>query len=216
MTRSTTTSETWQWKDELPPLRAWKGTANLSRAERTAEQDRAAGGTNRRLIDLGDGRTARASIELKVLPRTRRIRAYLRWSDQGKSPAKYLGEVADTTRFRNLTLAWLMAHEQGLLTTSHEPINSWASSPAVRVVMKANHSRDTKPELALRSAVHRLGLRYKVDTAPLDSMRRRADLVFVRAKVAVFCDGCYWHGCPDQADQRATRTRTNDFELRDG
>ncbi|MFG2249106.1 very short patch repair endonuclease [Spirillospora sp. NPDC048823] len=63
--------------------------------------------------------------------------------------------------------------------------------------MRANRSRDTKPELALRSAAHRLGLRYRVDTAPVKGLRRRADLVFTRARVAVFSDGCYWHGCPE-------------------
>ncbi|WP_211372275.1 very short patch repair endonuclease [Mycolicibacterium grossiae] len=73
---------------------------------------------------------------------------------------------------------------------------SWASSPEARARMQSNKSRDTKPELALRSAVHKLGLRYRVDTRPLTTMRRRADLVFTRAKVAVFLDGCFWHGCP--------------------
>nr|WP_207933221.1 very short patch repair endonuclease [Actinomadura sp. GC306] len=63
--------------------------------------------------------------------------------------------------------------------------------------MRSNRSRDTKPELALRSAAHRLGLRYRVDTTPVKGLRRRADLVFTRAKVAVFSDGCYWHGCPE-------------------
>lgn len=62
--------------------------------------------------------------------------------------------------------------------------------------MQSNKSRDTKPELALRSAVHALGLRYRVDARPLKALRRRADLVFPRAKVAVFLDGCFWHGCP--------------------
>ncbi|MFB9711921.1 very short patch repair endonuclease [Streptosporangium nondiastaticum] len=90
-----------------------------------------------------------------------------------------------------------MAHEQRLVMKPETPANSWASSPAVRTVMKANRSRDTKPELALRSAVHRLGLRYRVDTSPIQDLRRRADLVFTKARVAVFSDGCYWHGCPD-------------------
>lgn len=62
--------------------------------------------------------------------------------------------------------------------------------------MQSNKSRDTKPELALRSAVHSMGLRYRVDARPLKALRRRADLVFPRAKVAVFLDGCFWHGCP--------------------
>lgn len=63
--------------------------------------------------------------------------------------------------------------------------------------MRANRSRDTKPELALRSAVHALGLRYRVAARPLHELRRTADLVFASARVAVFLDGCFWHGCPD-------------------
>ncbi|MGE2736091.1 very short patch repair endonuclease [Mycolicibacterium vaccae] len=74
---------------------------------------------------------------------------------------------------------------------------SWASSPGVRASMRSNKGRDTKPEVALRSAVHALGLRYRVSTRPVKEIRRTADLVFSRAKVAVFLDGCFWHGCPD-------------------
>lgn len=74
---------------------------------------------------------------------------------------------------------------------------SWASSAAVRRGMQANRGRDTRPEIAVRRAVHALGLRYKVDARPLPRLNRRADLVFTRAKVAVFVDGCFWHGCPD-------------------
>jgi DNA mismatch endonuclease (patch repair protein) len=63
--------------------------------------------------------------------------------------------------------------------------------------MRANRRRDTKPELAVRRLVHAAGLRYRVDYAPLPDQRRlRADLVFTRARVAVFVDGCFWHGCP--------------------
>jgi DNA mismatch endonuclease (patch repair protein) len=75
--------------------------------------------------------------------------------------------------------------------------DSWASSPEARARMQSNKSRDTKPELALRSAVHALGLRYRVAGRPLAHLRRTADLVFPRAKVAVFLDGCFWHGCPE-------------------
>jgi DNA mismatch endonuclease (patch repair protein) len=74
--------------------------------------------------------------------------------------------------------------------------DSWASSPEARARMQSNKSRDTKPELALRSAVHARGLRYRVSAKPLAGLRRTADLVFPRAKVAVFLDGCFWHGCP--------------------
>ncbi|WP_308433197.1 very short patch repair endonuclease [Streptomyces inusitatus] len=74
---------------------------------------------------------------------------------------------------------------------------SWASSDASRASMRANRSRDTGPELALRRAVHGRGMRYRVATRPIKELRRTADLVFTRAKVAVFLDGCFWHGCPE-------------------
>src|SRR5688500_5061194 len=70
------------------------------------------------------------------------------------------------------------------------------SSPAVRRRMQATRQRDTPGELALRSALRVLGLRYRVDT-PLPGTRRRADVAFLHAKVAVFVDGCFWHGCPE-------------------
>ena len=49
----------------------------------------------------------------------------------------------------------------------------------------------------MRSAVHRRGLRYRVSIRPVPEVRRTADLVFATAHVAVFVDGCYWHGCPE-------------------
>lgn len=63
--------------------------------------------------------------------------------------------------------------------------------------MQAIRSRDTQPELAVRRRLHGLGLRYRVAMAPEPSLRRKADVVFTRARVAVFIDGCFWHGCPD-------------------
>lgn len=185
-----------RWNDKLPPDRAWRSPRQRDRVARTAEQDKAAGGPERRNVDLGGGRTARASVELKLLPRTRRIRAYLRWSDSGKSPTRYLGEVTHSTRAENLAQAWRIVFDRGL-TRTEPPRASWASTPAVRTAMRANRSKNTRPELALRSAAHRLGLRFRVDAAPIPGLRRRADLLFTRARVAVFLDGCFWHGCPD-------------------
>lgn len=65
--------------------------------------------------------------------------------------------------------------------------------------MSAQRSRNTKTEVRLRSALHTRGLRYRVHQRPLLSQRRHADIVFTRAKVAVFVDGCFWHGCPEHA-----------------
>jgi DNA mismatch endonuclease (patch repair protein) len=61
--------------------------------------------------------------------------------------------------------------------------------------MQANRPRDTKPELALRRAVHARGLRYFVNRRPVPAIRRTADLLFPRRRLAVFLDGCFWHGC---------------------
>src|SRR5579871_6964702 len=68
--------------------------------------------------------------------------------------------------------------------------------------MSAQRSRDTSPELAVRTRLHRMGLRYRVHAAPLPSLRRRADIVFGPARVAVFVDGCFWHGCPEHGRRR--------------
>ncbi|RZQ61989.1 very short patch repair endonuclease [Amycolatopsis suaedae] len=62
--------------------------------------------------------------------------------------------------------------------------------------MSRQRSRDTSTELAVRRELHRLGLRYRVHRRPLSGVRREADVVFGPAKVAVFVDGCFWHGCP--------------------
>lgn len=77
------------------------------------------------------------------------------------------------------------------------PEGSWASSAARRRNMQAIRSRDTKPERVIRRLVHANGLRYRIAARPLPDLRRTADMVFRPAKVAVFIDGCYWHGCPE-------------------
>lgn len=90
-------------------------------------------------------------------------------------------------------------------------IESWASTPAVRKSMRSNRRRDTAPEIAVRKLLHSRGFRYRVDYAPDRShLRNRADIVFTRARVAVFIDGCYWHGCP--AHHRAP-TANSDYWL---
>ena len=63
--------------------------------------------------------------------------------------------------------------------------------------MRSNRGRDTGPELALRRVLHARGLRYRVDHPLPFDRRRRADVAFTRARVAVFVDGCFWHGCPE-------------------
>jgi DNA mismatch endonuclease, patch repair protein len=81
-----------------------------------------------------------------------------------------------------------------------------ASSPRVRKVMQATPSRDTAPEKALRSIMHRMGLRFRKDIEPIEGVRCKADVVFRKAKVCVFVDGCFWHGCPKHFRPPKTNT----------
>ncbi|MEU1212597.1 hypothetical protein ACFYSH_15265 [Streptomyces sp. NPDC005791] len=161
------------WKQTLVPERAYKRRA--SSAAPAAEQDRAAGGRERRSVDLGDGRYARASIALKLYRRTRRIRAYLRWSQDGSTKERCVCEVDHATRGQHLAEAWRQAHELGLARVEALPAVSKASSTSVRVVMRANRGKDTGPEPALRKLLYQRGLRYRVDTRPIPEIRRRAD-----------------------------------------
>ncbi|MFF2494183.1 very short patch repair endonuclease [Agromyces sp. NPDC058064] len=73
---------------------------------------------------------------------------------------------------------------------------SWASSDGSRNTMRANRSRDTGPELAIRRLLHSRGRRYRVNFKPIQGLRRSADVVFTKQRVVVFIDGCFWHGCP--------------------
>lgn len=74
-----------------------------------------------------------------------------------------------------------------------------ASSPDVRARMQRQRRKDTKPELAIRSALHRAGLRYRVGFPVVGLRRRTIDIAFTRIRLAVFVDGCFWHGCPQHA-----------------
>ncbi|MEU9627191.1 very short patch repair endonuclease [Streptomyces luteogriseus] len=73
------------------------------------------------------------------------------------------------------------------------------SSPEIRARMSRQRNRNTEVEMALRRALYAAGMRYRVHRRPLKGVRREADILFGRAKVAVFVDGCFWHGCPQHA-----------------
>jgi len=72
--------------------------------------------------------------------------------------------------------------------------------------MRANRRRDTGPERAVRSLLHARGLRYRVDLPIRVGALRpvRPDLVFTRARVCCFIDGCWWHGCPEHGRRRTS------------
>jgi DNA mismatch endonuclease, patch repair protein len=83
------------------------------------------------------------------------------------------------------------------ISAGHDVPYPVPSSEAATVMGLANRRRDTKPELQLRSELHRRGLRFRKDflvRAP--DAKARVDICFTRARIAVFVDGCFWHVCP--------------------
>jgi DNA mismatch endonuclease (patch repair protein) len=72
-----------------------------------------------------------------------------------------------------------------------------ATPPSASERMSRQAVKDTMPERLIREELRRLGLGYRLHRRPLKELRRSADIVFPSARVAVFVDGCFWHGCPD-------------------
>jgi len=83
---------------------------------------------------------------------------------------------------------------------------SRASSEVTRRVMQSNRGRDTGPELRLRRLLHAMGLRYRVGLRAVPDLRRTIDIAFTKQRIAVFVDGCFWHGCPTHSHSVKTNT----------
>lgn len=82
------------------------------------------------------------------------------------------------------------------------------SSAAVSAVMRANRKTDSKPEVRLRSELHRRGLRFRKNyLIRLESLTVRPDIVFTKRQVAVFVDGCFWHRCPEHGVSPRSNSR---------
>ena len=90
--------------------------------------------------------------------------------------------------------------------TALVPRHPGASTPAVSARMSTFPRRDTTPELALRRLLHASGHRYRVNYPVPGRRRRTIDVAFTRSRVAVFIDGCFWHGCPQHGALPASNT----------
>lgn len=76
------------------------------------------------------------------------------------------------------------------------------TSPAATAVGRGNHRSETKPEVAVRSLLHRRGVRFRKDfPVRVGGRLVRPDIVLTRANIAAFIDGCFWHACPDHGRQ---------------
>ena len=89
----------------------YRPPAGLTLAERAEEQDRAAGGHDARLVTRPDGALVAASVALRCYAKSRRVYAYLRWTNPGDGTAeRYLGDVSDyPDRTSALNAAWARA-----------------------------------------------------------------------------------------------------------
>jgi DNA mismatch endonuclease, patch repair protein len=88
------------------------------------------------------------------------------------------------------------------------PATPPASDAATRRAMQGNRRSDTAPEVGLRQMLHAAGFRFRKDfRIRVDGGQTRADIVFTRRRVAVFVDGCFWHGCPQHC-RMPTRNRS--------
>ncbi len=86
------------------------------------------------------------------------------------------------------------------------PVAPPPSSAAASAVMRGNRKTDTRPETAVRSELHRRGHRFLKNVRPEPDIACRVDIVFRRPRLAVFVDGCFWHGSPDHGTQPRTNT----------
>lgn len=72
-----------------------------------------------------------------------------------------------------------------------------ASSADVARRMSTLRRRDNVPEMAVRRLLHARGARYRVCFRIPEQRRRTIDIAFLGARLAVYIDGCFWHGCPE-------------------
>lgn len=81
-------------------------------------------------------------------------------------------------------------------TDRKEPVRS---PPSAELSARFSQQRreSTSPELALRRELHRRGFRYRIQHRVEGLPRRRVDIAFTKRRLAVFVDGCFWHGCPE-------------------
>lgn len=96
--------------------------------------------------------------------------------------------------------------------TAKEPVRT-SPGGALSRKMSSLARRDTAPEIALRRALFGRGLRYRVQLAMPGNRRRRIDIAFTRAKIAVFVDGCFWHGCPEHGTRPMTNREWWDWKI---
>jgi DNA mismatch endonuclease (patch repair protein) len=110
--------------------------------------------------------------------------------------------VAALTRLSRVAKRVPVVSKSAVEAAAKGKLYPFVSDPGRAANMRGNRRSDTKPEIALRSALHAMGYRYRKDfRLDLPLRRVRPDVVFTSRRVAVFVDGCFWHACPEHGSQ---------------
>ena len=152
-------------------------------------------------LRLPDGR--RRTLTVREAARLQSFPDWFQFEGNERSQFEQIGNAVPP--FLALAIARVVRDRVVELGAGHMPSelkSPLPSSTVASATMRANRRRDTTPERRLRSALHRLGWRFRVDL-PVDAGGRRVrpDIVFTRRRVAVFVDGCFWHVCPEHGQQ---------------
>jgi DNA mismatch endonuclease (patch repair protein) len=105
-----------RWADQVPDPATWRPPLGRHSSEAVLEQDIAAGGHAKRRLACSSGHPATASVELKVLPKSRRVYAYLRYAQGGKTINTYIGRADGDSRAQRLRTAWQQVHAKAMLS----------------------------------------------------------------------------------------------------
>lgn len=100
-----------------------------------------------------------------------------------------------------------------VLPSRHDGGTTLLATPA-SPRMSRQRIRDTEPEMALRRELHAHGMRYRVGYPVPGNRRRSIDIAFVGVRLAVFVDGCFWHGCPAHATWPKTNAEWWESKIR--
>ncbi|WP_348630673.1 very short patch repair endonuclease [Rhizobium sp. N4311] len=103
--------------------------------------------------------------------------------------------------------------------------SSYETAPSVRKRMQRTRGKDNSFEQNIRTRLYAIGLRYRVNYSLPNLKRRSCDIAFPRLKIAIFLDGCFWHGCPEHSTivrknpefwlSKINRNRERDVETRE-
>ncbi|MFG3145346.1 DNA cytosine methyltransferase [Streptomyces sp. NPDC048243] len=137
----------------------------------------------------------------------------------GLDRAQQIGNATPVALATRILAAVLGRDQLAHMPPSHESAAA-PSSTAVSARMARQSPRDTVSEISARRLLHTAGLRFRTEVPVPGMPRRRIDIAFSKAKIAVFMDGCFWHGCPEHATQPKAnvewwRTKVEENKARD-